>query len=110
MCTKRDHISLVHLCQEKYLSLLIILAKHLRKQGKFPQSNSAFGKGFIIAINYNVVKPDKLKFLNNWLITGSLKTRRIMHSWPLLIFIYSFENHCIVAEKENCKIRIQYIR
>lgn len=55
----------MHLCQEKHHNLLIILAKHLRKQGKFPQSYSAFGKGFIIAINYNVVKPDKLKFLNN---------------------------------------------
>lgn len=39
--------------------------KTLKKTGKFPQSYSAFGKGFIIAINYNVVKPDELKFLNN---------------------------------------------
>lgn len=70
-------MSLVHLCQEKKLNPLITLAKHLEKQGKFLQSNSAFGRDFIIAINYNV-KPDKLKFINNWPITGCLKARRIL--------------------------------
>lgn len=79
-------MSLVHLCQEKKLNPLITLAKHLEKQGKFLQSNSAFGRDFIIAINYNV-KPDKLYFINNWPITGCLKARRVMYSWFLFIFI-----------------------
>lgn len=39
--------------------------KTLKKTRQIPPELSTFGKNFIIAINYNVVKPDELKFLNN---------------------------------------------
>lgn len=66
--------------------------KTLKKARQIPPNLFSVGKGFIIAINYSVVKLDKLKFLSNWFITGSLKTKRTKHSWPLLISTYSFEN------------------